>query len=268
MARTEGRPRRGTNAPPPAGITSGEREPIFSHLSEEIVRNMRQPGSESSAIWNAFYPFAHAGVESRAWHGVPRLWGTPAVDPGDDRLTPYFWGLDVEGRPMDGLAAAIGAIAGRDDRLEVDLILRGQRGIVVVEAKADAEPGRCGRYLGGRCPEVHQVGEACRYWEPGAAGFWPRLDFGPRPAADLADAPPCSHHYQLGRTLLLAEHLGGALGLVPYLCLLIPRRRWPSIRSTWLDFAERVREEDAWRRLRVMAWEDLRVLVRSKGKAS
>lgn len=221
---------------------------------------MRRPGSESAAIWNAFYPFAHSGVDGREWHELPRLWGTDAFDRQDDRLTPFFWGLDVEGLPLDGLAEANEAIAGREDRLEVDLILRGEAHLIAIEAKVDAGPGRCGRYHSGRCPEVHATEGACRYWEPGPAAFDPRLEFGSRPVADQLEAPACSLHYQLARSLLLVERLGESQGVLPYLCLLIPRRRWASIRPAWLDFADRVRDEAVWRRMRVLAWEDLEAL--------
>lgn len=260
MTRREAPARRGASAPTPAGIAAGDREPIFSRLSEEIVQNMRRPGSESAAIWNAFYAFAHTGIEARAWYGLPRLWGTAVVVPQDDRLTPYFWGLDVEGRPLEGLARSIEEIAGREDRLEVDLILKGANHLIAVEAKVDAEPGRCGRYLSGRCPEVHQVGSPCGYWEPGPGRFDAHLDFGLRPIADMEEGPACSEHYQLGRTLLLVERLARQTGAAGSVCLLIPRRRWAAIRTTWLDFVDRVRDDGLWRRLRVLAWEDLKGL--------
>jgi hypothetical protein len=83
------------------------------------------------------------------------------------------------------------------------------------------------------------------------------LDFGARPALGAEESPPCARHYQLARTLLIVEYLARAENLEPHLCLLIPRRRWPALRALWLDFTERVRDEDLWRRLRVVAWEDL-----------
>jgi hypothetical protein len=157
------------------------------------------------------------------------------------------------------LAEAAEAIAGREDRLEVDLILRGEKVLVAIEAKTDADLGRCGRYQAGRCPEIHGGEVPCRYWEGGVT-FTESLDFGALPERGAEETPPCAWHYQLARTLLMAQRLSQTSGLIPHICLLVPRRRWPALRGSWEDFAERVRDEDQWRRLRVVAWEDLRLL--------
>jgi hypothetical protein len=217
---------------------------------------MQRPDSESALVWHSFYPFAHTGLSFRSWSSIRPLWGSPLAPADDDRLVPYFWGLRVDGTPLEGLGEAAQAVAGRDDRLEVDLLLAGERNLIAVEAKTDAEPGRCGRHEAARCPEIHGGLEPCRYWE-GEAKFSELLEFGPRPDRTAEERPPCARHYQLGRTLMMVERLGRASGWQPHLCLLLPRRRWPALRALWLDFAERVRDDELWRRLRVVAWEDL-----------
>src|SRR3990172_5155176 len=201
------RRRRGPQALPPKGVLSGERESVFAYLPEEVQRNMQRPDSESAMVWAAFYPFAHSGISFRDWSAIRPLWGSPIPAESDDRLIPYFWGLRVDATPLEGMAEAAHAIAGREDRLEVDLYLKGERVLVAIEAKTDADPAGCGRYAAGRCPEIHG-------------------------------------------------------GLEPHLCLLIPRRRWPALRTAWQDFAERVRDDGQWKRLRVVAWEDLQSLGR------
>jgi hypothetical protein len=100
-------------------------------------------------------------------------------------------------------------------------------------------------------------GATCRYWEVAEASFSSALDFGPRPTPQV-ERPPCSAHYQLGRTLLLAAALGARLGLAPHLWLIVPTTRWRRLEAGWLDFAERVRNPEMWRRLRVLDWEAVR----------
>lgn len=250
------RTRRAAGAPRPSGVLSGQDEAIFRVLSEEVVRNMRT-GSESAAVWNAFYPFADGGIEAEAWFRLPRLWGTEILEAEADVLTPYFWGFGTDGTSMPGLREAAETIAGREDRLEVDLFLVGAKSLVAVEAKLGSDPGRCGRYEMGRCPEVHVAGVPCRYWEDGASRFSRLLEFGERPRAEDDLRPPCSTHYQLSRTLLLTQSMAAFRGVAAQVCLLIPRSRWPSLQATWLDFVDRIRDDILWRNLRVIAWEDL-----------
>jgi hypothetical protein len=255
--------RRSGTAPPPKGVLSGEREPLFSFLPEEVLRGMQRRGSEAALLWESFYPFAHGGLPLSAWSRLRPLWGSMTSPATDDSLVPYFWGRRVDGAPLSGAAEAAEAVAGREDRLEVDLFLVGERTLIAVEAKVAAEPGRCGRYEAGRCPEVHGGDAPCRYWQGGVL-FSEALDFGLRPAPETEVRPPCAEHYQLARTLLMACELGRRLGLEPYVCLIVPRRGWPAQQRVWLDFAERVRDEEQWRRLRVLAWEDLEGLARRR----
>src|SRR3990172_7599355 len=206
---TPPRRRRDPHALPPKGVLSGEREPIFTYLPEEVERNMQRRDSVSALVWAAFYPFAHAGISFRDWSAIRPLWGSPIPSESDDRLIPYFWGLRVDATPLEGMVEAAQAIAGREDRLEVDLYLKGERVVVAIEAKTDADPAGCLRYEAGRCPEIHGGETPCRYWE-GEATFHRSLDFGGRPEMGAEQSPPCAQHYQLARTLLIVEHLGRA----------------------------------------------------------
>jgi hypothetical protein len=92
------------------------------------------------------------------------------------------------------------------------------------------------------------------------ARFDAALDFGARPGRG-EERPPCSVHYQLARTLLLARRLGERLGRVPHLWLITPASRWGRVEPAWIDFADRVRDPEMWRRLRVIAWESVRDLA-------
>lgn len=253
------RTRRAASAPRPSGVLSGQDEAIFRVLSEEVVRNMRM-GSESAAVWNAFYPFADGGIEAESWFRLPRLWGTETLEAEADVLTPYFWGFRMDGIPMPGLGDAVETIAGREDRLEVDLFLLGSQSLVGVEAKLGSDPGRCGRYETGKCPEVHVVGAPCRYWEDGASRFSNLLVIGERPRPEDELRPPCSTHYQLARTLVLTQSMADSRGIAAHVCLLVPRSRWSGLQATWLDFVERILDDGLWQRLRVIAWEDLEIL--------
>jgi hypothetical protein len=39
------------------------------------------------------------------------------------------------------------------------------------------------------------------------------------------------------------------------LWLLSSLRRWPALKDDWEDFAGRIRDDELWRRSRVIAWE-------------
>jgi hypothetical protein len=131
--------------------------------------------------------------------------------------------------------------------------------LIAVEAKRGSGFGRCSRYGSGSCPEIHaraSDGEACRYWDAPAARFAGFLEIGERPQPG-AERPACDRHYQLARSLLVGRALAQRRGLQFHLWLFVPRAAWPRLQRNWQDFADRLRDSDQWRRLRVLAWEDL-----------
>jgi hypothetical protein len=114
------------------------------------------------------------------------------------------------------------------------------------------------RYTSGKCPEIHEEGQTvCQYWETGPGYFADQLRFGPRPAqGDLN--PPCNLHYQLARTYLIGKALAERLERTFLLWSFVPKTKWRSLERTWLDFSERVEDEQDWRLMRVIAWEKIR----------
>jgi hypothetical protein len=243
----------------PRRILSGGEERIFSVLPPRVLENLRNQASENALLWNLIYPLARPDLSLAGFLSLRPLWGTAWS--GEDSLKPYFWGFGLDGEPLEDLQGAVKTLGGGESTIEADLVLVGAANVVVVEAKHLGNPGRCGRYARGRCPEVHvenvPPGATCRYWEVAEASFSSALDFGPRPTPQV-ERPPCSAHYQLGRTLLLAAALGARLGLAPHLWLIVPTTRWRRLEAGWLDFAERVRNPEMWRRLRVLDWEAVR----------
>ncbi|HET7009961.1 MAG TPA: hypothetical protein VFI11_04230 [Anaerolineales bacterium] len=239
------------------GILAGSEERVFRVLPQSVLANMRHARHESALLWNTIYPRAQPRLSLRALLALRPLWGsTPQVQP-DESLLPYYWGFAADGQRLGALEESLEAVAGRADLLEIDLLLVGQQTLIVVEAKHLASAGVCGRYSRLRCPEVHGPAESeCHYWERPGEPFGRLFDFGVRPTAE-SDPPPCSRHYQLARTLLLARDLGARMGLIPHLWLILPRSRWKEVEPSWLDFAERVREDGDWRRLRVLSWESI-----------
>lgn len=238
------------------GVQAGSEEPLFRRLPQRILHDLSRSNTESALLWNRIYACATPRVNLADLLGLPRLWG-PAASPIEDELEPYYWGFNLEGKRLPGLDQALGAVDGAGKPSEVDLFLLGSSQLILVEAKTGARPGTCSRYADGRCPEIHveqEPAEPCRYWELDPARFDRWLDFGPRPEPETP-APPCDRHYQLARTLLVGKRLASLLERTMHLWLLIPQGRWTALERGWLDFAERVREAEDWRRLRVISWE-------------
>ncbi len=233
----------------------GSQEGIFSVLPASVLENLHRPGSENALLWNLIYPLACPHLSLQALLALQPLWGTRLSLP-EDRLRAYFWGYDVSGRPLAGLVEAVEAVDGPGRGTEPDLVLLGERTLVMAEVKHGASPGRCGRYQRGRCPEVYGPPvPACRYWEIEGALFDALLDFGPRPSPEGRQPPPCARHYQLARTLLLGTRLAERRGLELHLWLILPESRWRGLERAWLDFVNRVKDSALWRRCRVLAWE-------------
>lgn len=279
---------------PLRGVQSGAEEPVLRQLPQRVLHDLGRRGTESALLWNRIYARATPHIALADLLELPRLWGS-SLAPIDDHLEPYYWGFNLAGQRMDELDAASSEVDGPGASTEVDLFLLGSSELLLIEAKTNASPGRCSRYAGGRCPEIHGAPssdagaslergsnqpaagggepatvrgrralgghetpdlEPCRYWEAEQARFSHWLDFGPRPAPETA-APPCDRHYQLGRTLLLGLRLAERLNRRMHLWLLLPERRWSQLQPTWLDFVERVRPAELWRRMRVISWEAL-----------
>lgn len=251
----------------PKHILVGSREPIFRVLPAGVLANMALESSENALLWNLFYPLARPTLELRDLLAVRPLWGTAlSSDDFGDRLTPYFWGYGIEGDRLEELDIALDSVDGAGPRTEVDLYLRGSRNLVVIEAKNLAVPGRCSRYAAGRCPEIHRdesdLQTGCRYWELDGARFDSALSFGERPVPG-SESPACDRHYQLSRTLLVGITLAGRLGLALHMWLVTPSRSWPGHERRWVDFVGRVRDESHWRRMRVIAWEEIQAMSRA-----
>lgn len=241
----------------------GSEEPIFDALPANVTTNFHNPRSENALLWNTVYRLAQPAIEFSTLLSVRPLWGTLAIDPRQDDLVPYYWGYDVNGARLDGLDVALAAVDGSGPRTEVDLFLVGLNNLIAVEAKHTGRFGTCSRFHQGRCPEIHQPGsageQACRYWEVPEAEFSSALRMGARPDPESA-APPCSRHYQLARTLLVGSELAAQRGLVFSLWVFAARTEWRSLESDWLDLCGRVLDGGLWRRMRVLAWEDLNFL--------
>jgi hypothetical protein len=257
MAQPEaGRPR-------PERWLQGAGEVIFKVLPETVLANARHPRSENALLWNTLYPRLWPSCSLSDLLTLPPISGTPELPFRDEDMRPYFWGYGVDGQRLPGLDAALDVIDGQGPQTEVDLFLLGPTQLVLVEAKHTSRLGRCSRFGAGRCPEVHgQAGKdlgPCRYWDLAPSRFLNDLDL-VRPVPDSGPAE-CNRHYQLARTLRLGMHLAGATGRDLHLWMVVPRRAWAhNLRKDWADFADRVKQVEVWRRLRVLAWEDVRRL--------
>lgn len=249
-------------APVPRAILAGEQEGAFDNLPETVIANLRRAHSENARLWNTFYPRPGSGLRLASLTAAKPLWGSSLEASGDDLLEPYFWGFNAGGQPLPGLEQTLDEVDGPGPRTEVDLVLLSASNLILVEAKNLSTLGRCGRFQRRVCPEIHLSAdhwlERCRYWEVPEARFDRLLEFGPRPGPG-APAPPCSRHYQLARTLLVGDALARRHALRLHVWLLLPRERWSALERTLLDFAERVRDPDLWKRLRVVAWDGIHI---------
>lgn len=244
-------------------ILDGHDEPIFDHLPANVLDNFRRSSSENALVWNLIYPLAKPTLSLRALLDVRPLWGPPSAPVADDRLTPFFWGYALDGQPLEPLQRSVVAVDGEGPGTEVDLVLLGQRNLILVEAKNRSGLGRCSRYQAGACPEVHTPDDlaGCRYWSVADARFDRQLTFD---APEPGRSPDCNRHYQLGRTLLIGRRLAEQLDRRLHLWLICPRRKWRSLERDWLDFAGKIGDSDQWRRLRALGWEDVAALSTSR----
>ena len=253
-----------SHRPSPRRILSGADEPIFDVLPERVLSNLRLPTSENALLWNLTYPLAQPSINLLKLLELHPLWGTRILpEAGEDDLVPYYWGYRVDGERLPQLDEVLEIVDGPGPPTEVDLFLFGRHNLVIIEAKHMSGLGRCSRYARRGCPEMHLLDDErknpCRYWEGIAANFEEHLEFGPRPEPEES-APACHRHYQLARTLLVGHSLASRLERIFHMWLVIPRDRWSSFEFNWKDFTERIRDDDLWRRMRVLAWEDIRGL--------
>jgi len=242
------------------GILAGSDEPVFRVLSQRVTEDLKRSRSESALLWNSIYPRAQPALALAQLLSLTPLWGS-GIEPILDSLIPYYWGFDQTGVRLPQLDRVLEAIDGPGPRTEVDLFLLGESELICVEAKHMAGLGSCGRYGSGRCPEIHSLPSepGCRYWAQDESRFSAILNFGLEPERD-DPAPPCNRHYQLGRTALVGNALAERLDRRLHLWLILPRTRWGAIERHWIDFSERITDDQLWRRLRVIAWEDIHAL--------
>jgi hypothetical protein len=242
-------------------VIEGIEEKIFDALPQRVLDNLRRPASENALVWNLMYPLARPVISMEALLALRPLWGTPAIEAESDALRPYFWGYAISGQRLPGLDHVLRQVDGSGPRTEVDVFLVGERNLVLVEAKNRSGLGRCARYQKGRCPEAQAEEKqgTCRYWEVPEARFSDLLDVGPRPVHE--DPPPaCSMHYQLARTLLVGRELAAKTDKLLHVWMIVPKSRWSALQRKWQDFCDRLHDDALWRRLRVLAWEDVRSL--------
>jgi hypothetical protein len=250
---------------PQKRIWFGSEEVIFDRLPANVLANFRNARSENALLWNTIYKIAQPTIPLKRLLAIQPLWGTRShFEEPDDRLIPYFWGFNIEGDRLNGLDHAVNEVDGPGPGTEMDLILVGENHLIAVEAKHTNGFGRCSRYLQGRCPEIHPgnaTGGSCRYWDEGASQFARDLRIGDRPDIST-EAPVCSHHYQLSRTLLLGQYLAMYHSLIFSFWAIVSKSKWRSLELDWLDFADRVRDSSIWRRMRVLHWDGLLKLDR------
>lgn len=247
----------------PKRVLEGIGEPIFDVLPQRVLDNLRRSASENALVWNLIYPLARPRISLAALLALRPLWGTPSIAQKEDALDPHFWGYAISGRRLPGLDRVLQRIDGAGPQTEVDVFLVGEHNVVLVEAKNRSGMGRCARYQKGRCPETGEDGDrkqkSCRYWEIPGARFSDLMEMGLRPIHG-GEPPPCSVHYQLARTLLVGMELAAEMDKLLHLWMIVPHTRWRNLQPAWQDFCDRLRDDILWRRLRVLAWEDVRNL--------
>jgi hypothetical protein len=250
----------------PDRLWVGSGEAIFTVLPQSVLRNFYSPRSENALLWNLIYPRAQPSFSLKDLLTLDALWGTPDLGSvPDEHLIPYYWGFQLDGSRLSELDETLASIDGGGPQTEVDLFLLGEKTLIGVESKRSSGFGRCARYSAGRCPEIHPndpENQACRYWEPGPGCFSDSLGMGPRPTPD-SELVPCNLHYQLARTYVVGSALAQRLGRQFALWIFLPQRRWRALEPTWLDFVERVGDDQSWRWMRVISWEQLQTLPAS-----
>jgi hypothetical protein len=261
---SKGQQAKRTNPYLPQRILVGRHEPIFATLPQAVRANLLHRASENALVWNLVYPLAVSGLSLHALLGLRPLWGTAQLDEPEDVLQAFFWGYGIQGERLPGLDDVLSALDGPGPHTEVDLFLLGESTLVLAEAKHTGGLGRCARFASRRCPQAagHDEGlSPCRYWDAPQSMFRQILEF-PTPPFAPDVPPPCSVHYQLARTLLVGMALSERLERRLHVWLLTPRQRWQVLERTWVQFTEYLREDALWRRLRVLAWEDVRKIQR------
>lgn len=248
----------------PHRVWAGSGENIFSVLPQTIRANFYSPRSENALLWNLIYPRAQPSLSLRALLAFTPLWGTADLRiEYDEILFPYYWGYHLDGTRLAGLDEVLSTIDGSGPQTEVDLFLLGERTLISIESKHTSSFGRCSRFTAGRCPEIHEsdqnTNESCRYWEPGPTQFSELLQLGPPPTSE-SDEVPCNLHYQLARTHLVGTTLARRLGRQHALWIFLPHKRWRALEPSWLDFVDRVSDDQAWRWMRAIAWEQIGAL--------
>jgi hypothetical protein len=249
----------------PKQVISGENEGIFSVLPEGVLTNFLNPTSENALLWNVIYPLAQPTISLIDLLNIRPLWGNPNDENKvDDDLIPFYWGYDVDGVRLSRLDDVLPMIDGSGPKTEVDLFFLGEANLIVVESKRKSGFGRCSRFAKRRCPEMHlPAGDdwsPCRYWEIEKSRFTSHLGMGLRPEPD-SESPACNRHYQLARTLTIGHELADILKREFHLWVFAPRSHWSRLQKDWLDFTERVKDDSLWRRLRVIAWDDIQEIA-------
>lgn len=241
----------------------GIEEGIFDVLPQRVLDNLRRTASENALVWNLIYPLARPGIPIQSVLALRPLWGTPSLREDEDSLQPFFWGYAISGQRLPELDSTLQDINGPGPQTEVDLFLVGRNNLVLVEAKNRSGLGRCSRYQKGHCPEILEEGvsaQPCRYWNAPEARFGDLLDLEPKPTPE-GPPPACSTHYQLARTMLVGRELARRTQKRLHVWMILPRKRWGTLQRTWTDFCDRLRDDAIWRRMRVLAWEDVRDLL-------